>query len=41
MHSVMADEAPLWPTFEPGEMGDLIAYLRTLVRPTASAEGGD
>lgn len=37
MHNLMAEKGPFWPKFEPGEMRDLVAYLRSLVRPSASA----
>jgi len=30
MHRLMAEKAPFWPKFEPGEMGNLVAYLRSL-----------
>lgn len=30
MHRLMAEKAPFWPKFEPGEMRDLVAYLRGL-----------
>jgi hypothetical protein len=30
----MAEKAPFWPKFEPGEMRDLVAYLRGLARPS-------
>ena len=35
MHRLMAEKAPFWPKFEPGEMRDLAAYLR---RVSAAAE---
>jgi mono/diheme cytochrome c family protein len=31
MYRTMAENAPFWPQFEPGEMRDLAAYLRSLV----------
>ncbi|OGU08621.1 MAG: hypothetical protein A2W29_10490 [Gemmatimonadetes bacterium RBG_16_66_8] len=34
MHRLMAEKAPFWPKFEPGEMGNLVAYLRSLARPS-------
>ena len=34
MHRLMAEKAPFWPKFEPGEMRDLVAYLRQLKAPT-------
>lgn len=40
MHELMAAKAPFWPKFEPGEMRDLVAYLRSLSRPSGSAAGG-
>lgn len=39
MHRLMAERAPFWPKFEPGEMGHLVAYLRSLARP-GDAKGG-
>lgn len=33
MHEVMAEIAPFWPKFEPGEMRDLAAYLRARPAP--------
>jgi len=33
MHRLMAEKAPFWPKFEPGEMRNLVAYLRSLARP--------
>jgi len=33
MHALMARESVAWPTFEPGEMGDLAAYLRSMGHP--------
>ncbi len=30
MHEIMAEQSVAWPQFEHGDMGDLIAYLRTL-----------
>jgi hypothetical protein len=33
MHRLMAEKAPFWPKFEPGEMRSLVAYLRSLARP--------
>jgi len=30
MHRLMAERAPFWPKFEPGEMRHLVAYLRSL-----------
>lgn len=38
MHRLMAERAPFWPTFEPGDMQDLVAYLRSLV-PAPQSEG--
>lgn len=32
MHRTMAQRGAFWPKFEPGEMGNLAAYLRTLAR---------
>ena len=40
MHELMAAKAPFWPKFEPGEMRNLVAYLRSLSRPSGSAPGG-
>ena len=40
MHHLMADRAPFWPKFEPGEMRDLVAYLRSLSRSAGSPPGG-
>ena len=41
MHRLMAEKAPFWPKFEPGEMRDLVAYLRRLAAPAAkSADAG-
>jgi cytochrome c len=40
MHRLMAEKAPFWPKFEPGEMRNLVAYLRRLSRPSGSAPGG-
>jgi len=45
MHHLMAERAPFWPKFEPGEMRDLVAYLRSLSRrpgspPVGGPEGG-
>lgn len=37
MHQLMAEKAPFWPKFEPGEMRDLVAYLRRLVAPSQKA----
>jgi mono/diheme cytochrome c family protein len=39
MHRLMAEEAPFWPKFEPGEMRDLVAYLRS-VAPAAGEQKG-
>lgn len=40
MHRLMAEKAPFWPKFEPGEMRNLVAYLRSLTRsPRKSASG--
>ena len=36
MHRAMAEKAPFWPKFEPGEMRSLAAYLRSL-----ALQGGD
>ncbi len=32
MHNLMAEKARFWPKFEPGEMRNLVAHLRTLAR---------
>lgn len=41
MHHLMAERAPFWPKFEPGEMRDLVAYLRSLSRrPGSRSTGG-
>ncbi len=32
MHRLMAEKGPFWPKFEPGEMRNLVAYLRSLAR---------
>ena len=37
MHRLMAEKAPFWPKFEPGEMRDLVAYLRRLKAPSEKA----
>ena len=34
VNRLMAEKAPFWPKFEPGEMGNLVAYLRSLARPS-------
>jgi hypothetical protein len=39
MHRLMAEKAPFWPKFEPGEMRDLVAYLRRLAAPSEKAVG--
>jgi len=39
MHRLMAEKAPFWPKFEPGEMRDLAAYLRSLA--SASRQSKD
>jgi len=41
MHRLMAEKAPFWPKFEPGEMRNLVAYLRSLVGPSGNGPGGD
>ena len=38
MHRLMADKGPFWPKFEPGEMRNLVAYLRSLGRPPEEAK---
>jgi len=38
MHELMADRSVSWPKFEPGEMGDLAAYLTSLA---SAADDGD
>ena len=38
MHRLMAEKAPFWPKFEPGEMRDLAAYLRSLVPASSTAK---
>jgi cytochrome c2 len=40
MHRLMAEKAPFWPKFEPGEMRNLVAYLRSVSPPSGSAPGG-
>ena len=40
MHRLMAEKAPFWPKFEPGEMQNLVAYLRTLPSRPGSGPGG-
>ena len=40
MHGLMAEKAPFWPKFEPGEMRNLVAYLRSLAGPSRSVPGG-
>jgi len=40
MHRLMAEKAPFWPKFEPGEMRNLVAYLRSLSAPPARGPGG-
>jgi cytochrome c2 len=40
MHRLMAEKAPFWPKFEPGEMRNLVAYLRSLPGPSGSGPGG-
>jgi hypothetical protein len=37
MHRLMAEKAPYWPKFEPGEMRDLVAYLRQLAASSGKA----
>ncbi|MDO8794553.1 MAG: c-type cytochrome, partial [Vicinamibacterales bacterium] len=37
MHQLMAEKAPFWPKFEPGEMRDLVAYIRRLATPAGKA----
>jgi cytochrome c len=39
MHRLMAEKAPFWPKFEPGEMRDLTAYLRRLATPASKGTG--
>jgi hypothetical protein len=39
MHRLMAEKAPFWPKFEPGEMRDLAAYLRSLAPASGSTTG--
>jgi len=41
MHRLMAEKAPFWPKFEPGEMGNLVAYLRSLARPSGVSKGSE
>lgn len=41
MHRLMAEKAPFWPKFEPGEMRDLIAYLRRETARPNAASGSD
>jgi cytochrome c551/c552 len=36
MHRLMAEKAPFWPKFEPGEMRDLAAYLRSLTSASST-----
>jgi cytochrome c2 len=40
MHRLMAEKAPFWPKFEPGEMRNLVAYLRSLSGPSGSEPDG-
>lgn len=41
MHRLMAEKAPFWPKFEPGDMRDLAAYLRRLATsPENAARSG-
>ena len=40
MHRLMAEKAPFWPKFEPGEMQNLVAYLRSLSPRPGSGPGG-
>lgn len=37
MHQLMAEKAPFWPKFEPGEMRDLVAFLRRRGGPADTA----
>jgi cytochrome c2 len=39
MHQLMAEKAPFWPKFEPGEMRDLVAYLRRLASQAPAPTG--
>lgn len=39
MHRLMAEKAPFWPKFEPGEMRDLVAYLRKVAAPAHKPAG--
>jgi cytochrome c2 len=39
MHRLMASESPFWPKFEPGEMRNLVAYLRTRSPPAGGTSG--
>lgn len=39
MHRLMAEKAPYWPKFEPGEMRNLVAYLRRLAVPARKTDG--
>lgn len=38
MHRLMAEKGPFWPKFEPGEMRDLVAYLRNLAHPPGNTK---
>lgn len=38
MHRLMAQKGPFWPKFEPGEMRNLIAYLRSLARSAGNTK---
>jgi cytochrome c len=40
MHEVMAEKDLFWPKFEPGEMRDLVAYLRSLAPTPEDPKGG-
>jgi len=39
MHRLMAEKAPFWPKFEPGEMRNLAAYLRSLAPVSGTSKG--
>jgi cytochrome c551/c552 len=39
MYRLMAEKAPFWPKFEPGEMRDLVAYLRRLAPAPGKGSG--
>ena len=40
MHHLMAEKGLFWPKFEPGEMRDLVAYLRSLAPTPGKPKGG-